>query len=136
MRSLIISLKISLLAIGLLSSQSGLAKVIAFECDTQWQLTDDQVKLFGADKEQALIARSAQTQKFLVDMTNLVWETEDRVLTDVVVSPNQISVTDYKAAGGATTMTISRIDLTFEDDGRLKTVGSCEIVENKVERAF
>ena len=39
-------------------------------------------------------------------------------------------------AGCSTTMTISRVDLSFEDDENLKTVGSCEIVENKVERAF
>ena len=132
MRSL---MTFSLLAIGLFSSQSVLAKVIAFECDTKWQLTSEQKRAFG-DNAEAVVARGAKTYKFLVDMSNLVWETEDRVLSDVVVSPNQISVVDYDDVVRPTRMTISRVDLSFEDDGSLKRVGSCEIVENQVERAF
>lgn len=148
MRSFMKSLKILLLAIGLFSSQSVLAKVIAFECvsETVFVASDDynpSEELMKAIQD-VVENSSTETHYHLVDLNERVWETRDKVLTNVVVSPSQISVLDPEGftSGYGEYLMINRTDLKFatkglQELGNFEQRGTCKIVEQKESlRAF
>ena len=141
-RRLISKMKISTLAVGLLSSQSVLAQVIEFNCSGRHDL--DALQKLGFNQEMLDIFAPLELKiTILVDLTNRSAESGDRIYTDIVISPNKILI-PYEEdipVGEFTdsisrTKSISRIDLSFEDTGGLPWSGTCEIVENKVERVF
>ena len=144
MRSL---MTFSLLAIGLFSSQSVLAKVVAFECvsETVFVASDDYnpSEMMMESLQKLIEDRGKETHYHLVDLDERVWETRGRVLTNVVVSPSQISVLDSEGNGSSGEyLMINRTDLKFatkglEKYGNLEERGTCEIVEQKESlRAF
>ena len=151
MRSLMKSLTISLFAVGLFSSQSVLAKVVAFECvsETVFVASDDYKpsEMLMESLQKLIKDTGKQTNYHLVDLNERVWETRGRVLTNVVVSPSQISVLDSKGYGitsgsSGEYLMINRTDLKFatkglERWGNLEQRGTCEIEEQKESlRAF
>ena len=143
MKSLITSLKIWLLVVGLFSSQSILAKVVAFECVSKTVFVEGDYT--PSEEEMAMVQKlledsEIRTHYHLVDLSERVWETRDRVLKNVEVSPSQISVFD---ADGfypyGEYLMINRTDLKFAtkglaDWGNLEQRGTCKITESP--RAF
>ena len=103
------------------------AKVVTFEC------------VPNQPKEEFI-----ERHKFVVDMDNKTWEWGESVFTDVVVSGGAVSVKGSREGVLGVyleTFSVSRTDLTYTrrrqtNFGDDSFKGQCEIVEDKVERAF